>query len=133
DQLAGLEEAIELTRARGFLVTLDLPVDHEFAPIQNQMRGLARRLDSDDFRALARLRLTPDTYLLGEIDPSRTYSVGQIQAPIRGEPAGMPLALAANLSGEELRGSEIEQLAGRLIDAADAVALSRRAGASTVR
>lgn len=124
---AELLEAMSIARGRGFLATVDLPDGHPMVPVQNGMRGLARRLDSDDFRELARVRLEAGVYLLGEVDAANDHVIGQVQVPILGwgEPS---LALAANFTGRRTSGRRIVEIADRLRAAAAAIAASTPAG-----
>lgn len=117
-----LRRVIESGRARGYLVTIDLPPGHELEAVQNRMRGLVRRVDADDFAALARARLAESAYFLEDYDLDGRYQVGQIQVPVL-EPVGAPrLALAANFMGHEISGQRLRDVADRLMAAAAEVA-----------
>ena len=122
-------DLLDGVRERGFAVELTGTVDARIYEVLAQIGG--RFGDGAVDPGAARLRSLLDE-LVGEVggpegfhpvrlDPSRTYQVGTMSAPVFDHAGEVVLLLALRGLPERLTGAEVRELGERLVDAADSV------------
>lgn len=113
-------------RARGFDVTLNTRAE------QNLVEGLRKIHDSWNLEALDAMaeqyqrELCQETYHLDRIDPRSRYSVCNISVPVFGYSQVPELNFTVGNIHQDLRGSDIIDIAARLEQAAKQVTLAAR-------
>lgn len=122
DQVTVLRSSVETAHRRGFLVSLEVSVDHGSRPLLDQLRYGDRGIDDDQLRRLAWLRISEMSYFLNDIEPERHYGINLIQAPVLPSPGRNPITLMATAFGRDLLGQEVIDAGRQLIDASRSVA-----------
>ncbi len=116
-----LEEILDATVRRGFVVTVQSNPRHRMARV---MRAVSGTLTVGEMREILKGQLSqlpPDAYLLGTVSAGDTYVVDEIQAPIFDIRGSASYALTVHSIGLELGRSAIAKLGRRVRLAADRV------------
>jgi DNA-binding IclR family transcriptional regulator len=121
DQVDALRASVEIAHRRGYLVSLELPADHESRALLDQLRYGDRGVDADQIRLLAHARVVEANYFLDDINPQHRYSVNLIQVPLLPSPSHNPITLMATPFGRYMAGADIAAAGERLIAASRAV------------
>ena len=107
--------AIKAIRERGYVVELRVPA-HEPVTGTASVAALMPMDPADE-----------PSFLLGPIDPTRSYAVATIEAPVFDPMRGVALGLVLVGLPATMKGSELDAYGRRLVAAAEGVSKSRRA------
>ena len=110
-----LRRALALVRSRGFQVTLQTPVEAEFAAL---MAGMAAGRQPLEYKEQAGSMISAHSWRLAQpdtIQANETYEAVVIAAPLFDRDGGAPLSLCLTNFGEKLSGAQINAHAEHLL------------------